>query len=473
MNLGQALGYAQSGQFDQQINDTRYRQQALRNQEEMNAAKRKLFMSDIEFVEGGNQFDSPLVKEEVKKRIHELGNYVAQNPDFESNVEKSAYVRQLKKNIKDNPTVLRALTTNDNRKALYDYAQESKNKAGMFDEQELNNQLIRASNYERWGNPDGEEAAMKEGFKPYLFTRPQDFRDTNKDFSEMGNSFKDMRVKHIKGGMGAYEEYSNPETLKYIANQYYQNNKRQIDQTVTSKGIDPIGYIMKGIDAHVTKKRDMGDYGLQKSMALERYKSNLASKGPVMANTYQMSVRGQDVSMVPVKALNAIVGDDARTIIKSKDGKITDVTGLFKTRNTGYNFRADNKGTRLAESIGYMPIEQAVEMGIIDPGFGWFSDDEVAPNFADYAEIVTSTDDKGNTQKAVKIKAFKMFDENNPANEGIFNSETMTSKQQPLPTDMYSAQTINIGGHEVMVGSRITNNKTGKSGILQADGTIK
>jgi len=133
MEFGGVQGLAQPGQFDQQINDSRYRNQMLRQQEENNAAKRKLFMNDIEFIEGGNAFDSPLVKQETQKRMQELGNYVASNPDFETNVQKMGYVKQLKRNIKDNPTVLRALTTNDSRKALYEYVQEAKKKGIRID----------------------------------------------------------------------------------------------------------------------------------------------------------------------------------------------------------------------------------------------------------------------------------------------------------------------------------------------------
>lgn len=475
MNIGLAQGLAQSGQYDQKINDSRYQQQMLRNQEALNESKRKLFESDIEYQQGGNAFDQPIVKAETEKIITALGNFVADNPDWETNFQKRAYVRQLKNNVKDNPHVLRAKTTNDQRTALLKYAQEAKQKGVPFNEDALNAELIRYQNYEKFGNADGQEAAEKEGMKAYLFTRPQDFIDTDKLFSELGNKFKDMRVNtKVKGGLGAYEEYADPDSLKAVATQVYQNNKNQFDIYARKTGEDPIQHIMTGLDSYIPKKRDMGDYGLQKSMALERYKYNLENQNTApVANTYQMAIRSQDSSMVPVKAIDAIVGEGAKTIIKSKDGKITDVTGLFNTKNTGYNLRADNKGTRLAESIGYIPLEQAIEMGIVDSGFGPFSDDEVKPNYKQYAQIVTNADKDGNAQKAVKITAFKVFDENNQANEGIFNSETMTSKQQPLPSDMYKAKTIKIGGHDIPVGSKVTDNTTGKVGYLQSDGTVK
>lgn len=457
MEFGAVQGLAQNLGYDQQVNDLRYRQEQIKMQEAKNDAKRRLFEDDLEFQSGSNPFDAPLVKAENQKIIQQLGTFISDNPDWETNFQKRGVVKQMKRSLKDNPHVLRAMATNENRKALLTYAQEMKQKGLPFDEQELNDQLAKYDNYEKFGNPDGKEAAQVDGLKPYVFIKPKDFIDTNKAFSEIGNSFKDMKVNtKVKGGLGAYEEYANPETLKGIASQMYMNNKRQFDQQVTSKGVDPVQYIMKGIDAHIAKKRDMGDYGLSKSMALERYKHDLenANTAPV-ANTYQMAVRGKDKSMVPVKALDAIVGEGAKTIIKSKDGKVTDVTGLFKTKNTGYNFRSDNKGTRLAESVGYIPLDQAIEMGIIDSGFGPFTDDEVNPNYKPFAEIVTSADADGKTQKAVKMTAFKIFDENNPANEGIFNSETMTTKQQPLPSNM-SQQ----GGG---VGTVVTDKNTGKS----------
>lgn len=442
--FGNINALAVSGDYDKQINDARYHQQQLQQQASQNEAKRRLFESDIEFQSGSNPFDAPLVKQENQKIVQQLGKFISENPDWDTNFEKRGVVKQMKRSLKDNPHVLRAMATNENRKALLTYAQEMKQKGLPFDEAELNNQLTKYDNYEKFGNPEGLDAAKAEGLKPYVFIKPKDFIDTNKAFEDIGNGFKDMKVNtKVKGGLGAYEEYANPETLKGIATQMYLNNKRQFDQQITSKGQDPIKFIMGGIDAHIAKKRDMGDYGLSKAMALEKYKFDLenANTAPI-ANTYQMAVRSKDKSMVPVKAIDAIVGDGAKTIIKSKDGKITDVTGLFKTKNTGYNFRSDNKGTRLAESVGYIPLDQAVEMGIVDSGFGPFTDDEINPNYKQFAQIVTSAGDDGKTQKAVKVTAFKIFDENNPANEGIFNSETMTSKQQPLPSNMSQQRVI-------------------------------
>nr|WP_298656551.1 hypothetical protein [uncultured Flavobacterium sp.] len=443
MNLGNANAFAVDLGYDKQVNDLRYRQQAFKNQEALNEAKRRLFEQDLDYQNGGNSFDQPLVKAENQKIVQQIGDFIADNPDWETNFQKRGIVKQMKQSLKDNPTVLRAMATNDNRKKLYDYAASVKGKEGQFDEDDFHNELLKYQNYEMFGNPDGEEAASKEGYKPYLFTRPTDYIDENKAFREIGNGFKDMKVKAIKGGLGAYEEYANPVTLKATAQQMYAQNKKQFDKVAQKYGVDPISYIMDGIDANIGKKRDMGDYGLTKAMALEKYKHSLQGGGEE-GNNYRMAILNQNASMVPADLINDIVGDGAPTIIKSKDGKVTDVTGLFKTKNTGYNFKADptgkNKGlngVRYAESIGYIPMEQAIEMGIVDKGFPVFGDDEVNHNYKDYAQIVTSQDDKGGAVKAVKITAFKPFDERNPANEGVFNAKTMTTKQRPMPSNMY------------------------------------
>src|SRR5688572_20514368 len=102
--FGQIAAYAQDLGYGQQVQDLRYREQMLRQQDELNKAKVKLFSDSLEFQQGGNAFDAPLVKAESEKIVQQLGEYMADNPDWESNIKKSSYINSLKRSLKDNPT---------------------------------------------------------------------------------------------------------------------------------------------------------------------------------------------------------------------------------------------------------------------------------------------------------------------------------------------------------------------------------
>ena len=343
--------------------------------------------------------------------------------------------------------LLESMITNDNFKKLNADMQTAAKDPNQHDIKAYEDELNRYRNYEAYGNPEGKEAAEKEGLKPFLYNKPKDFIDVNKAFADTGNDFKDMRIKSVKGGLGAYEEYANPDSLRVVASQMYSQNKNQIDKIAAQKGIAPLDYVMAGINAHIPKKRDMGDYGLAKEMAMARYKAKAAGIAGAEADTYKTSIVDRDHSVVSSDLMDSILGDGAKTILTSNDGKqVLDITGI-NAKRTGYNFYADpNKGVKYAEGTAYIPMEKAIEMGIVKSGFGIFTDDEVSPDFNKFAKIESKEGEDGKLHKAVKITVFNPFDVNNAANAGVFNAKTMTSKQRPMPEQEYQQS-----GQQIMV----------------------
>lgn len=409
MEIGLAQGLAQNLGYDQRVNDLRYQQQMLRQQEAINESKRKLFEDSIEYVEGGNAFDQPLVKQETQKRVQELGNYISENPDWETNFQKRGYVKQLKNAIKDNPTVLRALTTNDNRKALYQYAQEAKNKAGMFDEDALQSELIRATNYERFGNPDGEEAAKSEGFKPYLFSRPQDFVDMNNVYKEAGASIKNPEVIETKFG-GYYTKPKDVDVDARTAN-ILQHHGNQLKKEFAKQGITDPKQIAKAVRQNVIASFDsdfkLGDslkaweLGMrQKEMTLKAKEAAAKiGQGNYTPWHYFVDERNNPAGTIDKNTFDKVWGGISPEFVKGHDGFKADLTGLdFKP--TG---RVINTGGRTFIN-GYVDMtpEIAKERGIYKNGF--WNIDEVKPNFTDIAEEITVQDKDGNDQKIIRVK---------------------------------------------------------------------
>lgn len=443
--FGTNIGLAQDFQYDQRINDLRYQEEAMRRAEAMGAAKSKLFADDLEFQTAANSFDNPIIKNKAKETISKIGAFVRENPDWETNVNKRSQLNLLKRELKDNPDLIRGVASDNAYKQYLADLQEVAKNPNQHDTEAYDSIANQWNNYVRFGNQNGEEAAKTEGAKSFIYQKPKDWIDVNKAFADVGNDFKDMRVKSVKGGLGAYEEYANPDSLKIVANQMYSQNQSQIDRIAKEKGIAPIDYVMAGINAHIPKKRDMGDYGLAKEMAMARYKAKAEGSAGMQADTYKTSVVDRDHSVVSSDLMDAILGPGAKTILTSNDGKqVLDMTGI-NAKRTGYNFYADpKKGVKYAEATAYIPIDQAVEMGIVKSGFGIFTDDEVAPEFNKFAKIESKEGDDGKVHKAVKVTVFNPFDVNNAANAGVFNAKTMTSKQRPNPETEYQQSSQQI-----------------------------
>lgn len=443
--FGTNQGLAVDLQYDQRINDLRYQEEAMRRAEAMGAAKSALFANDLEFQTAANSFDNPIIKNKAKETISKIGAFVRENPDWETNVNKRSQLNLLKRELKDNPDLIRGVASDNAYKQYLADLQEVAKNPNQHDTEAYDSIANQWNNYVRFGNQNGEEAAKTEGAKSFIYQKPKDWIDVNKAFADVGNDFKDMRVKSVKGGLGAYEEYANPDSLKIVANQMYSQNQSQIDRIAKEKGIAPIDYVMAGINAHIPKKRDMGDYGLAKEMAMARYKAKAEGSAGMQADTYKTSVVDRDHSVVSSDLMDAILGPGAKTILTSNDGKqVLDMTGI-NAKRTGYNFYADpKKGVKYAEATAYIPIDQAVEMGIVKSGFGIFTDDEVAPEFNKFAKIESKEGEDGKVHKAVKVTVFNPFDVNNAANAGAFNAKTMTSKQRPNPETEYQQSSQQI-----------------------------
>lgn len=449
MEWGLAQGLSADMQFDKRINDLRYRDEQMRRATAESEAKASLFADDLNYQNASNQYDNPIIKSAAKNQIQKIGEFVRNNPDYKTNVDKLSQLNLMKRELKDNPDLIRGVASDGSYNAYKKDLQEVAKNPQQHDTDAYNAVNEQWNNYLKYGNQGGAEAAKLEGAKAFVYTKPKDFIDLNKAFEDIGNGFKDMRIKDIKGkGLGAYEEVADPDSLKLVANQMYSQNKNQIDKEAAKKGMDPIAYVAQGINAHIPKKRDFGDYGLQKEIAFHAYKQRSAGTAAPEGNTYKTEIVDKDNSVVPVDLINELTGDGAKTILQSNNGKqVLDLTGI-NVKRTGYNFYPNKKSmpnVKYADGVAYISLDKAKELGIVtDPekGFDFWmgGDNEVKSDWSKFATIETTTDADGKEKKAVKLTVFNPFDVNNAANAGVFNRKTMTSKQVPLPEQQYQNQ---------------------------------
>lgn len=162
MNIGEIRGLTVDAGVDDRINDLFRFDEANRRSKSLIEAKTAMFAQDMEFNNAMNQFDNPRIKDYAKKTISEIGKFVSENPDWSTNVNKRMWINMKKKELKDNPDLMRGIASDNAFKQMNaDLAEVAKNPQ-QYDQGAYDMLLEQRNNYLKFGNQKGEEAAMKE-----------------------------------------------------------------------------------------------------------------------------------------------------------------------------------------------------------------------------------------------------------------------------------------------------------------------
>lgn len=461
IQAGLARGLAQDLQYDQRIQDLRYQKQEMDRAQALNAAKVKMFVDDTDYMNAVNQFDNPRIKQYSEQVIKDLGKYINENPDYMYDSQKMMEVKRMKRQLKDNPYLHQGMASDDNiKKFNADLSEVAKNP-------EFHNRAAydavakQLDNYLKYGNQDGEDAARQLGPKAFTYNKPRDFRDSNADFVDIGNKFKDVKQAPMAGkGRNAFSEYANPETLKIIANQYYSQNPEQMKQEAAKVGLDPITYVMKGIDAHIPKRVDFGDYSLGDALKLRALAKRDAeeSSKPATSSTWDDQIRDKEQGKESGKVFDEVLGIPNNVTIKDNQGKVYDLTGVeFKHTGVHKVFEVpvmgkDGKTTmvkqKFKEVFADLPKEQSDEMGFTkkedDPHLvkvpifgGLFVDDpSISDNFTKSSDgrsnvqLVDRVDKDGKPIKATQIKTWIPMNINDQSARGRYDKVNMATRYQ-------------------------------------------
>lgn len=448
--------------FDQRLNDLRYNELQTKRIQAENAAKAQLFADDLNFQNAANSFDNNIIKQRNKERIQNIGRFVRENPDWNTNVEKRVQLNMMKRELADNPDTIRGFASDLSRKEYLKDLQEVAKNPQQYDTEAYSDVGRQWDNYVKFGNQFGPDAAKTEGYKAFVYSKPRDFVDMNKAFQETGNSFKDLKTRPIKGGRNAYEEYADPNSLALVANQMYAQNKRQIDLEAQGKGVAPLQYVMSGINAHIPKKRDFGDYNLSDATYLMNYKKRLDGLDREVGNNsaYQVAFVNAPEGVVAPTYLEQTYDVKPKHVLYDNKGATTvDNTGN-RVYYTGAHKWIEKGGKRqkVVEIYSYLPLEDAKQKGIVDDPLGFSgsngTDLEVSPSWNRQAEIVR-IEGKDGAKPVVKVKAL-MPVEINQAYAGSFDNEVHIAKSK-LPAQN---PTENSGPE---TGTIFTDKNTGKS----------
>ena len=111
-----------------------------------------MFAQDMEFNNAMNQFDNPRIKDYAKKTISEIGKFVSENPDWSTNVNKRMWINMKKKELKDNPDLMRGIASDNAFKQMNaDLAEVAKNPQ-QYDQGAYDMLLEQRNNYLKFGN---------------------------------------------------------------------------------------------------------------------------------------------------------------------------------------------------------------------------------------------------------------------------------------------------------------------------------
>lgn len=380
MEIGLARGLAQDLQYDQRIADLRYQKQEMDRATAINDAKAKMFSDDMDFQNATNSFDNPRIKEFAKNQIAALGKYVTENPDWASNVQKRSQVNLMKRELKDNPMLHQGLASDAALKQYNaDLAEVAKNPE-FHNKKAYEDLSIQAKNYTLYGNQDGEEAAKKFGTKAFVYTKPRDFRNVTKDWAALGNDFKDLKRNSMAGkGRNAFQEYANPDSLRAMATQYYSENPEQMTQDAAKAGMEPIAYIMKGIDGYIPKKTDYGDYNLSDAMAVRRA-SEKAPAAPPGPTAWDVDIKKMPKGSTNGDVLMEAMGPPSNIKIQDYDGNKIDMTGIdfkytgnhetVKVKVMGNDGKYKDQYQKLFEVYTEIPLNVSNDLGFTKEPFG-------------------------------------------------------------------------------------------------------
>ena len=135
-------------------------------------AKAKMFADDFSYTNAINSFDNPKIKEFARNQIMKVGQFINNNPGWETNPLLRGQYQTMIHELKDNPDLMRGLTSD----AAYKRWQEdmASNKEGL-DPEDFNETSDQWQNYLQYGNQMGKEAAEKFGKQEFKYVAPMPF----------------------------------------------------------------------------------------------------------------------------------------------------------------------------------------------------------------------------------------------------------------------------------------------------------
>ena len=460
LNTGLAVNLG----FDDRINDLRVNEELTKRIQAENAAKVKLFSDDTDFKNATNPFDNKLIKEKMQKKVRDIGQFVTENPDYNTNINKMALYREKLRGLKDDPDLIRGMAVDEQYKEYLKDMQEVAKDPRRHNLVAYDNIGKSFKSYFDSGNKSGDPT---KGIDPPTYSKPRDFIDLAGDAQKLGSQYEnnpetfDM-VDWKNGNDGAYKMIPKASVVEKLAQDHYINNKDQYDIEYGAQALDKAkNFVLSSIKGevyHGTPKDTFyahEDYRARKALALAK-----ASQSPQADIYTDLVVNSKDVPVDDSALFQETFGLKPTVMFKGPNGKMIQEDG------NEFNYTrlrdAEGKPKGIKDASGYIikPLKYGLDNEIVRKS-GFFDKTKepyiVNPEFADvYTVVYPNPGQDGDAEPVLNIKANAFVNSNSGAAKSKYNARIKTTADYKNATG-YNGSLVNEGVEMK------TDKKTGKT----------
>lgn len=410
--FGDLYGDTVDFQSDARINDLYRQQEGMQRATAMAEAKAKMFADDTRYKNSMNPFDHKIVKEYAQKKIYELGSWQRENPNWKIDPQLRAEYQNRVDDIKSNENSIRGMASDNAFKALTGDLQELAKSGKSYNKAAYNKYLEQKKNYEQYGNQNGYDASVKEGYQPFVYVKPKEFiDDLAGDLAKAGDDIKDYNVvKPKNGNIGEWYSEPKPEDVQAAKALKYQQHGDQLRQMAqennwNEKQLDE--YVTSNISRGVKKNYSIGDANAKfenaiRSQELQLHKAKAANE--LKSNP---SYTPFDYVTDPRNTVGQLNGDDIKKVWG--DRTVSPVYGNSGAKADLSDFPIDFNGKYIKDKNNVpffmgkikLPVSVAEDRGIYSNGI--FDTGKITPEYLGIARLQKGTDKDGKENEYVEV----------------------------------------------------------------------
>ncbi len=457
LSFGQAKGLAQSLEYDARIKDLQYVNEYERRAKAEAIARAQTEAKDMEYTHASNPFDEQKVKDNFNVIASEVGKYKMENPDWQWNTQKRAFINGKLSELRNNDALLRSVQFKDAYNQYLADRQEAMKNPQSWDMELLDAEGKKFDNYIKTGHYDGEAGYQRDkSYKAPVYTRPQALVDVVPYLQQIGKNTNDFDVK--KGdNIGEVWNEMKPEQLEKLTDAAYAQQKRSIEIEARKRGLtDPAdvrNMVKTLINSGFDKKYQIGDANalwernfrmMDYNMRKKAMEPNVVQQDNYGSWSYITDSRTK-AGQVDAETVAKVIGTNPLTPVYDNQGKSISVSDYEWKPNGRF---ANHKGVTYFYGDVEMPLAEAASKGIV-------KDYESGDESADSPSALLSGDWKGKAaiytrykdgkpSRAVKVTYLMPVNKNNPSLQQKWESLVQPDKTVAPVKNPYGGQARQI-----------------------------
>jgi len=250
MRYGLLKGLNIKNDWDQDILTSQRNEALTRSAQEHAETKAQLLGEKFKFAKAENEWDKAALKEFQQAKLSEIGKYVTENPDFQTNFMKWNEFSALTGELLENDIAERALRVDGQKTKLIEYMNE--NELDM-DDPDILSQFTALDNYNKTGSIDG----IGENKKEFVFQKPVPF-DMTSDINTLAKRIKVDSQIYDTGVYHGLENVIDEDQKAAVVGEYYAAKQDKIEKEfaklpeyLQTYYTTPFQWVSKSLDAGI------------------------------------------------------------------------------------------------------------------------------------------------------------------------------------------------------------------------------